>query len=208
MKIKSRSPSAYFIVVSFVLTSLLAAPITAGSGPDDGGPDPQILDEDGNPIVLERPNPNAALTAHDAATAGIVSGGPTAKVIKNLDLTGRGDRFGLDQTTDVWALGGYAYTGTFNSPCGGSSPDAGVWVCDVSNKNNPSKVGVILSPTGSRSNDVKAESMNSGDILVHSNGSCSGGPGGFEIYDVDDPENPIALASVRIDELNPLSDAL
>jgi hypothetical protein len=36
-------------------------------------------------------------------------------------------------------------------------------------------------------NDVKVAELNGRDILVHSNGSCAGGPGGFEIYDVEDP---------------------
>ena len=34
------------------------------------------------------------------------------------------------------------------------------------------------------------------------------GPGGFEIYDVDDPTDPVLLSSVRIDEMNPISDVL
>ena len=152
------------------------------------------------------------MEAHDAVVAaiieaGIVSAGPSAKVTKNLAVRGRGERNVAGATTDVWALDGYAYTGTFNSPCGGAS-DAGVWVWDVHNKRKPSFVTVIPSPVGSRSNDVKVAGMNSGDILVHSNESCGGGPGGFEIYNVDDPANPVQQASVRIDELNPISDAL
>ncbi len=47
--------------------------------------------------------------------------------------------------------------------------------------------------------------LSSGDILVHSNESCAGGPGGYEIYNVDDPSNPVYLASVRIDDPNPLT---
>jgi hypothetical protein len=50
--------------------------------------------------------------------------------------------------------------------------------------------------------------MNSGDILVMSNESCGGGDGGFEIYNVDDPTSPVKLASVTIDELNPITDFL
>lgn len=126
---------------------------------------------------------------------------------KNLVRKGHGDRLVENATTDVWSLGGYAYTGTFNNPCGGE-PGAGVWIWDVHNKNKPSFDGIIPSPVGSRSNDVKAATMNSGDILVHSNESCGGGPGGFEIYSVDDPSSPVFLSSVRIDELNAISDTL
>jgi hypothetical protein len=144
---------------------------------------------------------DAPLAAHDAAMADVISSGPTAKVIKNLTVAGRGERFDANATTDVWAHERYAYTGTFNSPCGGE-PEAGIWIWDVHNKNKVSFVGIIPSPTGSRSNDVKVAAMNSGDILVHSNEACAaGGPGGFEIYNVDDPANPVFLAHVQVDEI-------
>lgn len=143
----------------------------------------------------------------DAVVAQIVSDGPSAMVTKNLGIASRGMRNVAGATTDVWTLNGYAYTGTFNSPCGGD-PEAGVWVWDVHNHNKVNFMGVIPSPVGSRSNDVKVAAMNSGNILVHSNQSCAGGPGGFEIYNVDDPSTPVLLASVRINEINPISNAL
>ncbi len=125
-----------------------------------------------------------------------------------LELVSRGRRLEPDATTDVWALGRFAYTGTFNSPCGGE-PGAGVHVWKVRDERDSKLVTVIPSPTGSRSNDVKVARMNSGDILVHSNESCAGGPGGFELYNVDDPHNPVLLASVQTDDVNPfLRDAL
>ena len=150
------------------------------------------------------------MITHDASTmsmADVISAGPSAKVTKNLTVAGRGERLAPDATTDVWALGNYAYTGTFNGPCGGN-PEAGIWVWDVHNKNKPTFAGVIQSPVGSRTNDVKVATMQSGDILVHSNESCGGGPGGFEVYNVDDPTNPIFLAHVQVDEINPITDAL
>lgn len=184
--------------------ALLSAPTSyADDGPhlDDGVSAEQHLQD------LFPRDPDAHLSAHDAATANIVSDGPAAKVIKNLAVAGRGERISPDGTTDVWAHAGYAYTGTFNSPCGGEQ-GAGVWVWDVHNKNFPTAIGIIDSPVGSRSNDVKVATMNSGDVLVHSNESCGGGPGGFEIYSVNDPYNPVHMASVTINELNPISDAL
>jgi hypothetical protein len=161
----------------------------------------------GEPLLSfdhHRTDPSAAMIQHDAATEGIISDAPFAKVTKNLAPAGRGERIEANATTDVWALGDYAYTGTFNEPCGGED-NGGIFIWDVHNKNKISKAGFIASPDGSRSNDVRATSMNSGDILVHSNESCDGGPGGFEIYNVDDPTNPVPLASVRIDDPNPLT---
>jgi hypothetical protein len=181
----------------------LVIPTAAADHPDDGlsGFDPDT------PLTVD--DRSAALTALDAArtTPGgdVISDGPFAKVIKNLQLRGRGERLVANATTDVWAHNNFAYTGTFNSPCGGES-GAGVWIWEVRNKNKPSFVGVIESPVGSRSNDVKVTTMNSGDILVHSNEACAaGGPGGVEIYNVDNPRSPVHLASVRIDELNEIT---
>jgi hypothetical protein len=125
-----------------------------------------------------------------------------AKVSKNLTLRGRGERLVPQATTDVWVHDRFAYTGTFNSPCGGEE-GAGVWVWDVRNKKRPRFAGIIESEPGSRSNDVKAATMNSGEILVHSNETCGpGGLGGFEVYDADKPRNPVHLATVRIHEPN------
>ena len=187
-----RLPVILAVIVGFL--TLLAGPV--GAHPDPGGGSEADSD-------LHRHDPSDALEALDAInSSNVVSDGPSAKVTKNLDVAGRGERNVFDATTDVWAHDGYAYTGTFNVPCGGD-PDAGIWVWDVHNKNKPSFVTVIPSPTGSRTNDVRVEEMNSGDILVHSNEVCgAGGRGGFEIYDVSDPANAVLLASVQTDDVN------
>jgi hypothetical protein len=173
-------------LVAPVILALVLAPVVAAHDDD----------------ILDAYDPSQPLLEHDLMTADVVSAGPSGKKIKNLSLRGRGERLTANATTDVWAHEGFAYTGTFNSPCGGE-PGAGVWVWNVKNKNSPSFVGVIESETGSRSNDVKVATMNSGDILVHSNENCGpGGMGGFEVYNVDDPANPVHLATVRVHEAN------
>jgi hypothetical protein len=185
------------LLIVAVLALLAAAMSPAAAHDEDGGSDD----------TLEAPHdPSEGLESLDS-NSNIISSGPNAKVTKNLDVVGRGERNEGDATTDVWAYDGYAYTGTFNSPCGGD-PDAGIWVWDVHNPNNPNQVTVIPSPTGSRTNDVRVDAMNSGAVLVHSNESCGGGPGGFEIYNVDDPTNPVHLSSVRIDDPNPLTPSI
>ncbi|MDO3722142.1 hypothetical protein QVZ43_10450 [Marinobacter sp. chi1] len=189
------------IISTFMAFSVLATPPPLVS--DD--PHEETHDESQPLLGISdghvRSDPSAPLMEHDAAVAGIISDAPFAKVTKNLAEAGRGERLSPNSTTDVWALGNYAYTGTFNSPCGGD-PEAGIWIWDVRNKTNPERVGIIQSPTGSRTNDVRVASMGSGDILVHSNESCAGGPGGYEIYNVDDPSNPVHLASVQTDDVN------
>lgn len=183
--------SLFVLVVMALVTSIALADDHDG---DDGLGGGTMLDG-------SRRDPSAPLIAQDALSDNIVSSGPMARVIKNLAIASRGERLTDGSTTDVWAHNKYAYTGTFNSPCGGD-PEAGVWIWDVHNSNKASFVGIIPSPTGSRSNDVKVATMNSGDILVHSNESCRGGPGGFEVYNVDDPANPVHLAHVQTDDVN------
>ena len=158
-------------------------------------------------------DPSHRLIEQDAVTSDVVSDGPFADVTKNLAVAGRGERLLPNGTTDVWAHDGYAYLGTFNEPCGtgeGFGEDRlvddlhgpGIPIFDVHNRNKPEYVGSIPSVEGSRINDVKVDEMNAGDILVHSNEPCDGGPGGFEVYDVDDPTDPTHLASVQVDDAN------
>lgn len=132
----------------------------------------------------------------------VISGGPYSKVTRNLTVAGRGERLATDVTTDVWAHGDYAYTGTFSTLCSDGTNESGIWVWDVENPTSPAKVGVIQSPVGSKANDVKVAAMTSGDVLVLSNESCDGGPGGVEIYDVDDPTSPVHLAHVAVPDGN------
>jgi hypothetical protein len=194
---QARRKRTWPLIVATLLIVGVLAPAAAAHPDEVSDGSGQVPDEHLHPAG----DLSAPLAAHDAATEGVVSSGPSAKVTKNLDLRGRGVRNVANATTDVWAHDGYAYTGTFNSPCGGD-PEAGVWVWDVHNKNKVSFVGIIPSPAGSRSNDVKVAALNSGDILVHSNEPCAGGPGGFEIYDVDDPTDPVHLAHVQTDDVN------
>ncbi|WP_411965392.1 PA domain-containing protein [Haloferax sp. YSMS24] len=162
------------------------------------------------------PDPSEPLEEHDAAVSDVVSDGPSADVVKNLALAGRGERLLPNGTTDVWAHEGYAYVGTFNTPCGTGAGyvdggevslqedllGPGIAVFDVHNPNKPEYVGSIPSVAGSRTNDVKVANMNSGQVLAHSNEACDGGPGGFELYNVDDPTAPMHLASVQTDDIN------
>lgn len=188
--------------------TLLSVSATVAAHPDGGGAD-DGSDNDDDSVEFVLPwEDDVKSPAHDEPTNDPdLPDTLGATGVKNISVVGRGERNGLGETTDVWAHDGYAYTGTFNDPCGGD-PEAGIWVWDVHNPNKVEFVTVIQSPTGSRTNDVRVAEMNSGDILVHSNESCGGGPGGFEIYDVNDPANPVYLSSVRIDEQNPIADAL
>ncbi|MBA0125116.1 hypothetical protein H0B56_06135 [Haloechinothrix sp. YIM 98757] len=200
-------------VVSIAMALLLVggsnvAVHATGSGPHGHtGPGGTVQEDDADAgqDELERSDPSGRLAELDAS--GVVSDGSGQTHRKNLALRGRGERLDENATTDVWSHDGFAYTGTFNSPCGGED-EAGVWVWDVHNVHEPEHVDIIPSPEGSRSNDVKVDTLNSGTVLAHSNEPCADGPGGIELYDVDDPTDARHLSSIRADEINPISDDL
>lgn len=202
------------MLASLGLLSLGGVTGVATAHPDGTVTDEPGEDHDGELHGHGAPDPSLPLVELDASTPNtIVSEGPSAKVTKNLAVAGRGERVLPNGTTDVWAHDGYAYIGTFNDPCGtgagfssGELVDdllgPGIAVFDVRNHNKPEYVGNIPSVAGSRTNDVKVADMNSGAVLVHSNEECGGGPGGFEVYNVDDPLAPEHLASVQTDDIN------
>ncbi len=190
---------------------LLVSASVAVAHPDGGGP--EIVTDD--PTVDVHDDVHIGGDAHDFDIDGpllgqdefdVISGGPYSKVEKNLARAGRGVRLETDVTTDVWAHDGYAYTGTFSTDCsdGTAEDESGIWIWDVHNKNKPTKVGVIISPVGTKANDVKVFTNTAGnDILVFSNEICDeGGVGGVMVYDVTDPENPIEQSRIQVDDAN------
>ncbi|MDH3468222.1 MAG: hypothetical protein OES26_20320 [Gammaproteobacteria bacterium] len=129
---------------------------------------------------------------------------PTLNLIGQFDVPFDG------LTSDVWALGNYAYLGSFSEPlC--SFDITGTRIIDISNPSDPTQVAFIKDKQGTRTNDVKAFSIATskwtGDILVTTNEGCGfslprlnsqggkprPGRGGINIYDVSDPTKPHAL---------------
>ena len=157
-------------------------------------------------------DPDRALTRLDQAQDALESQealegvGPRSRMIRNLRLVGRGKRLLPEATTDVWEHDRYAYLGTFNNPCGDGTGanGSGIPVFDVRKAKHVREVARIPSVAGSRINDVKVFDATDGtSILVHSNEPCGeGGPGGFRVYNVDDPTSPVLLASVQTDDPN------
>ena len=134
------------------------------------------------------------------------SGTPTLDVVSHLPLELPGEN-----VTDVWAYGNHAYLGTFDDiVC--SLDFTGVHVVDISDPANPEKVAFIPAKPGTRNNDVKVTHLETpyftGEILVASNEACGSpflprlqasgvgtppGQGGVAIWDVTNPERPVAL---------------
>ncbi len=206
------------VLGAVTVLALALSPAAFGHPDDDGTPDGD------DQAHLQRHDPAEELAQQDTTTQQLGSEGPPGRrVTRSLELTGRGERLVANATTDVWSLGQFAYLGTFNTPCGtgenfepGVGPvdlvdgveEPGIAIFDIRNNTRPRYVGNLPSVEGSRTNDVKVTTLNSGDILAHSNEACGGGPGGIELYNVDDPTTPVHLSSIRIDEINPISNAL
>ncbi len=156
-----------------------------------------------------------ALTVLAPLSAGAHDGGdpvPAPPGSAHLDVLGQFEVNVPGLTSDVWALGNYAYLGSFSSPfC--SFDLTGVRIVDISDPANPTLAAFIKDKQGTRTNDVKAASLDtskwSGDILVTTNEGCGvslprlnssgnaakgrSGQGGINIYDVTDPTKPRAM---------------
>lgn len=101
--------------------------------------------------------------------------------------------------SDVGVLGNFAYLGQFSPGC---TPDGGggVYIVDMSDPANPIEIGFIATPGTHVGEGVQAISVNTqsfnGDLLVVNGESCGTIPnriGGFSLYDVTDPYNPVTL---------------
>lgn len=158
---------------------------------DDGG-----IPVNADVVSTDTPSPSVNVSATQVVSEGTTPSG-------TLRLVGRGERRLRGATTDVWVHESFAYMGTFNEPCGdGTVSNAGVRVYDVKDPTSPLEVAALPSVAGSRVNDVKVSTLNSGPLLVHSNEQCDGGPGGFEIYNVENPLEPVHLAHITTDSTN------
>jgi hypothetical protein len=129
-----------------------------------------------------------------------VAGGPGTRPdrTRNLELVASHDLGGAGFNTDVWALGKYAYVGTWGV-FGAVCPAGGVKVIDISKPANPKLVNTIPAPFGTQTNDVKAARIDSkhfhGDVLAVSNEDCDvGGARGVEFWDVSNPLSPVYLS--------------
>ncbi len=112
-----------------------------------------------------------------------------------------------DLIADVTAFGNYAYLANWGqADCAGperggvNSPDAGAYVIDISDPENPVEVGFIAMPQDTRPGEGMqvaniTTSRFSGDILVMNAEACGKNyKGGFMLYDVSNPLKPVKLA--------------
>jgi hypothetical protein len=114
---------------------------------------------------------------------------------------------GLVADVAVSPDGQWAFLANWGEPdCAGperggqNTPDAGAWVVDISDLENPHQVGFIPSHQDTRPGEGMqvvdiTTSQYSGRILVMNNEHCGPqGKGGVSLYDVSDPRKPVKLS--------------
>jgi hypothetical protein len=137
--------------------------------------------------------------SHDDQHGG--AGGHLPASSLNVELVGQvtvhDARAGL--ISDVGVLGNFAYLGQFSPGC---TPDGGggIYIVDMTDPTKPTEAGFISTPGTHVGEGVQAISVNTqsfkGDLLVVNGESCGTIPnriGGFSLYDVTDPYNPVTL---------------
>ena len=136
--------------------------------------------------------------SHDDQHGG--TGGHLSASSLNVELVGQvtvhDARAGL--ISDVGVLGNFAYLGQFSPGC--NDGGGGVYIVDMTDPTNPTEAGFISTPGTHVGEGVQAISVNTksfnGDLLVVNGESCGSIPnriGGFSLYDVTDPYNPVTL---------------
>jgi hypothetical protein len=131
---------------------------------------------------------------------------------ENVDLVSRLRLSNIvpEWATDVATYRDTAFVGAWSTKCGTSTPAAqrqpgGFWSIDISDPNNPRELGFTPSPVGSYLTEgLHAFRLTTpsftGDVLLVSQEICTGVPtgnGGFSLYDVTNPANPVPLVLSR-----------
>ena len=150
----------------------------------------------------------AAAAAHTGQHGGsdghLLGTGDWGKIelVGQVEMEGAAD----DLIADVAAFGDYAYLANWGeADCAGpetggqNSPDAGAYVVDISDPENPREVSFIPMPQDTRPGEgMQVVSIDTakftGDILVMNAEACGKNyKGGFMLYDVTNPLKPVKL---------------
>ena len=148
----------------------------------------------------------------------IAQHGPTSDHLLGTGAFGNIELLSVEEVTQTPGLvadvavnpaGTYAFLANWSDPLkcpltseagGQNNPDAGAWVIDINNLNDPVTVGFIPSSQDSRPGEgmqvvnITTKQYN-GDMLVMNNEQCGPqGKGGVSLWDVTDPLKPFKLS--------------
>jgi len=136
---------------------------------------------------------------HGLATARNVSG--SRKVARNFDVLGHVDFGRRDSNGDVFVHDGFAYVGTWRSPCSAR----GIKIVDVGDPRDPRFIGTLAARPGTSAEDVVVRTVSTaaftGDLLAVGIQRCGDDPSldeqkfGAQFWDVTDPRHPVKLGA-------------
>jgi hypothetical protein len=128
----------------------------------------------------------------------------TAAVSKNFEVLGHLDFGRRDTNADVFVHNGFAYVGTWGSPCSAR----GIKISDVSAARNPRFVGTLAHRTGTSAEDVVVRSISTkaftGDLLAVGIQRCDFRSRlddqhfGAQFWDVTHPRHPVKLGGINM----------
>lgn len=150
----------------------------------------QLRDGGGAGPAVQRAAP-----AQDAGSGGHLPGS-----VKNVELVGQLNLSNVEdgQISDVGTLGDFAYVGSYATP---NCDKGGFYVVDISDPTNPTELGFFPTAPGSYVSEgvqalpIKTKTFK-GDVLVINNEICADTGeqiGGFSLFDVSDPSQPVPL---------------
>jgi hypothetical protein len=197
------------ILAGSLVTALLGPAATAHAPRDSGNAastDPANQQTADDPTAVGQRNDDFYYSHHTHQHGGV--GGHLPPTQENVELVSKLKLTNFaDDISDVTALQAadgkwYAYVGDWGAKC----QTGGVHIVDISDPANPVKVGFMNSGgTAYVTEGLQALRINTtayqGDILVVSNEWCLTksnpklNPGGFTIWDINDPTNPTRLVT-------------
>ncbi len=128
----------------------------------------------------------------------------TAQVARNFDVLGHVNFGRRDTNADVFVHDGYAYVGTWGSPC----TARGVKIVDVRRPTDPRFVATLGNRSGTSAEDMVVRHVSTdaftGDLLAVGLQRCGGHPSldgqkfGAQFWDVTDPNQPVKLGAISM----------
>ena len=190
-----RRPSVAVLLVSFVVLLTGASPVVSASAdPDDRDTSAASVAE--AHALLEIKMHGGQHADHPAPH--------TARVAKNFEVLGHLDFGRRDTNADVFVHRGFAYVGTWGSPCSAR----GIKIADVSAPRNPRFIGTLAHRTGTSAEDVVVRSVSTkaftGDLLAVGIQRCDFESDlddqkfGAQFWDVTNPRRPVKLGGINM----------
>lgn len=130
--------------------------------------------------------------------------GQRKAVTRNFKVLGHLDFANRDTHADVFVHRGFAYVGTWRSPCTSN----GVKIVDVRDPRRPRSIGTLGGRFGTSAEDMVVRRVSTsaftGDLLAVGLQRCGDAPGlnkqkfGAQFWDVTDPYHPVKLSGLPI----------